>query len=90
MGPASSRVVPPVSRASDVVRKDLLATVAASTAPIVSVIAASGYGKSTLMSQLVDHDPRPSAWLSVGEDADDPVAAGAIPGARDRPGGADR
>ncbi|HET6713673.1 MAG TPA: LuxR C-terminal-related transcriptional regulator [Actinomycetota bacterium] len=55
-------------------RADLVAAVGASTAPIVSVIAASGYGKSTLMAQFVDHDPRPSAWLSLGEDADDPVA----------------
>jgi len=68
-----SRVARPVSRTSDVVRNDLLATLAASSAPIVSVIAPGGYGKSTLIAQFADHDPRRSAWLSVEEDADDPV-----------------
>jgi LuxR family maltose regulon positive regulatory protein len=68
-----SSVARPVSRASDIVRNDLLATLATSPAPIVSVIAPGGYGKSTLIAQFGEHDPRPSAWLSVEEDADDPV-----------------
>ena len=68
-----SRVARPVSRTSDVVRNDLLASLASSPAPIVSVIAPGGYGKSTLVAQFAEHGPRPSAWLSVEEDADDPV-----------------
>ena len=68
-----SRVARPVPRTSDVVRNDLLGTLAASSAPIVSVIAPGGYGKSTLIAQFAEHDPRPSAWLSLEEDADDPV-----------------
>jgi len=68
-----SRIAPPVSRTSDVLRNDLLATLATSSVPIVSVIAPGGYGKSTLVAHFADHDPRRSAWLSVEDDADDPV-----------------
>ncbi|MGZ8601940.1 MAG: LuxR C-terminal-related transcriptional regulator [Actinomycetota bacterium] len=68
-----SRILPPVSRASDVLRDDLVGILIASPVPIASVIAPGGYGKSTLLAQFAERDPRSSAWLSVGEDADDPV-----------------
>ena len=68
-----SRVHAPVPRASDVVRDALVGSLVASPLPIVSVIAPGGYGKSTLMAQFAERDPRPSAWLGVGDDADDPV-----------------
>jgi LuxR family maltose regulon positive regulatory protein len=68
-----SRFSPPIARTSDVSRDDLVSTLVASTVPIVSVIAPAGYGKSTLMAQFIDRDPRPAAWLSIDPGADDPV-----------------
>ena len=62
----------------------------ASPAPIASVIAPGGYGKSTLLAQFAERDPRPSAWLSVEEDADDPVTLARYLAFALEPGDADR
>jgi LuxR family transcriptional regulator, maltose regulon positive regulatory protein len=40
--------------------------------PIVSVVAPSGYGKTTLLSQWAEHDDRSFAWVSVDEADNDP------------------
>ena len=46
----------------------------AADAPVVLVSAGAGYGKTTLLSQWVDADPRATAWVAVTRGHDDPVA----------------
>ncbi len=42
-------------------------------ATVVTVQAGAGYGKTTLLGQVVVADPRPSGWLSLDAADDDPV-----------------
>ena len=44
-----------------------------SGAPVVSVVAPAGYGKTTLLAQWATRDGRPFAWVSIDERDDDPV-----------------
>lgn len=46
---------------------------AAETRPLVLVAAPAGYGKSTLVAQWMDVDPRPSAWVRLQPDDNDPL-----------------
>ena len=47
---------------------------AASRAPVGSLLVVPpGYGKITLLAQVVEQDPRPSVWLSVDEHDNDPA-----------------
>ena len=41
---------------------------------MVQVTAPAGYGKTTLLAQWADRDPRPFAWVSLEHRDDDPVA----------------
>lgn len=41
--------------------------------PINVLVAPAGYGKTTLLRAWVEHDPRPSAWLSLDHRHDDPL-----------------
>src|SRR4029077_9135851 len=45
---------------------------AARGAPVVTVVAPAGYGKTTLLAQWVEREERPCAWVSVDERDDDP------------------
>src|SRR5450432_99533 len=45
----------------------------AADVPVVLISAGAGYGKTTLVSQWVDADARPSAWISVTGHHDDPA-----------------
>ena len=65
IGLVESKLRPTRSRPGDVVRATLLDRLDASVAPIVSVVAPAGYGKSTLLGQWVDRCPLPSTWLSL-------------------------
>jgi LuxR family maltose regulon positive regulatory protein len=56
-----------------VLRADLIARLRTASEPLISVAAPGGYGKTTLVAQWTDVDPRPSAWLSIREDCDDPT-----------------
>ena len=40
--------------------------------PVVAVVAPAGYGKSTLLAQWSESDPRHFAWLSIDERDNDP------------------
>ena len=42
------------------------------TGPLATAVAAPGYGKTTLLAQWVQQDPRPSAWVSLDDDDNDP------------------
>ncbi len=41
-------------------------------APIIAVLAPAGYGKSTVLAQWAESDPRPFAWVSIDERDNDP------------------
>ena len=78
-GPASpwglvgTRLSRPAPLRGSVLRNDLIARLRAASEPLISITAPGGYGKTTLVAQWTDNDPRPSAWLSIREDCNDPT-----------------
>ena len=62
------RARPPVSR---VALLELLE--ASSDASVVTALAPPGYGKTTLLAQWADRDPRPFGWLTIGPHDNDPA-----------------
>jgi LuxR family maltose regulon positive regulatory protein len=60
-----SKVSPPPVRAGMVARQRLLSELAASQHGVVALFAPAGYGKTTLLSQLVDAHDGPVAWLTL-------------------------
>ena len=77
-GPAfellESKLRGPVPRRAAVPRKGLVRRVTSSReAPIVAVFAGPGYGKTTLITQWAEAEPRPFAWVSLDERDNDPV-----------------
>ncbi len=71
--PSNSSAFPPAARA--VVRTALLNRLcAAADGTIATIVAPAGYGKTTLLSQWAERDPRPVLWIELDEDADDAEA----------------
>jgi ATP/maltotriose-dependent transcriptional regulator MalT len=69
-----SKLSPPVPRPGMVPRPNPLGQLtAASSELVLSLVAPPGYGKTTLLAQWVEQDPRPSVWLSVDEHDNDPA-----------------
>jgi LuxR family transcriptional regulator, maltose regulon positive regulatory protein len=69
-----SKLAPPVRRPGLVARPYALGRLtAASGVPVVSLAAPPGYGKTTLLAQWAEQDPRPSVWLSVDDHDNDPA-----------------
>jgi LuxR family maltose regulon positive regulatory protein len=70
-----SKLHPPGARLGIVPRGSLVdRLVAARSVPIIAVVAPAGYGKTTLLAQWADADPRPFAWVALdGRDDDDAV-----------------
>lgn len=65
---------PPPLRAGVVHRAGLVDRLLSSRqARIVTIVAPAGCGKTTLMTQWHSHEPRPTAWLSVDRDDNDPA-----------------
>ena len=54
-------------------RTALVNRLRATPAPVVTVTAPAGYGKTTLVGQWAERDRRPCAWLSIDERDDDPA-----------------
>jgi LuxR family maltose regulon positive regulatory protein len=46
---------------------------AAAPCRIATVVAPAGYGKTTLLAQWAERDPRPFVWVSLDERANDPI-----------------
>ena len=67
-----ARFRPPAFRRGEVPRTALLKRLSGCDAPLVTVTAAAGYGKTTLLAQWAERDPRPAAWLTSGDDDADP------------------
>jgi LuxR family maltose regulon positive regulatory protein len=69
-----SKLTPRLARRELVPRAALLRRLEASgSTPVVAVVAAPGYGKTTLLTQWVERDPRPFAWLSIDAHDNDPA-----------------
>jgi LuxR family transcriptional regulator, maltose regulon positive regulatory protein len=69
----TSKLRRPVARLGTVSRTSLVDRLArADSASIVSVVAPSGYGKTTLLSQWAERDGQAFAWVSVDERDNDP------------------
>ncbi len=74
-GVIETKLIPPSLRPGTVARVDLLDRLAAARAsPVVCVFAPAGYGKTTLLAQMVAREQRPVVWVSVDEGDNDPVA----------------
>jgi LuxR family transcriptional regulator, maltose regulon positive regulatory protein len=63
----------PAARPGTIPRFPLIGRLAASgSSPIVSVVAPSGYGKTTLLAQWAEREDQAFAWVSVDERDNDP------------------
>ncbi len=72
--PNPSRLEPPPLGQHLILRERLLRRLAAAGASrALMVTAPAGYGKTTLLAQWAEDDPRPFAWLHLERDDDDPV-----------------
>jgi LuxR family maltose regulon positive regulatory protein len=63
--PLTSKLHPPRRRRGHVRRSALLDAIRVDDPDLVLVTAPAGYGKSTLLAELVETDERPFAWLTV-------------------------
>src|SRR5215213_5327726 len=69
-----SKLHPPPARPGIVARTGLVDRLLASDAvPVVCVVAPVGYGKTTLLAQWAEREPRPVAWISVDQRDNDPA-----------------
>jgi LuxR family maltose regulon positive regulatory protein len=68
-----ARIAPPVTRTGAVPRTVLVDRLCGIDAPVVAVVAPTGYGKTTLVAQWAEKDPRDVAWLTLDETDNDPV-----------------
>ena len=68
-----AKLAPPVLRGETVARSELIDRLRASQHRVVSVVAPAGFGKSTLLAQWAEQDPRPFAIVSLDERDNDPV-----------------
>src|SRR6516162_5820901 len=69
----ASKLRPPLIRRDTVIRSGLIERLASSSIyPIVSVVAAAVYGKTTLLAQWAERNGQAFAWVSVDEKDNDP------------------
>ena len=68
-----SKFQPPAARAGIVSRTALVDRLAAAQAPVITVIAPPGYGKTTLMAQWAERIGPRVAWVSCDDGDNDPV-----------------
>ena len=74
-GPSTSKSGCPPTRPGTVWRPLLMERLAqADLPPIVSVVAPSGFGKTTLLSQWAERDDRPTRWVALRDADNDPPA----------------
>jgi LuxR family maltose regulon positive regulatory protein len=71
--PLESRLRPPRPSLALVRRDTLLASLAASAAPLTLVSAPAGAGKTSLLLQWFDESELPKAWLTLDDDGNDPI-----------------
>jgi LuxR family transcriptional regulator, maltose regulon positive regulatory protein len=73
-GVIETKLVAPPVRPGTVARGALLERLAGAVASsVVGIFAPAGYGKTTLLAQLIAREQRPVAWVSLDEGDNDPV-----------------
>jgi LuxR family maltose regulon positive regulatory protein len=72
--PLQSRLRPPHPLLELVHRDHLVDQLSSSAAPLVVVAAPGGFGKTVAVSQWLQADPRPYAWLQADDADNDPLA----------------
>jgi LuxR family maltose regulon positive regulatory protein len=73
-GVIETKLVPPPVRPGTVARGALLDRLAgAAASSVVGIFAPAGYGKTTLLAQLIAREQRPVAWVSLDGGDNDPV-----------------
>jgi len=72
--PIEAKLAVPVIRAGMVPRASLVAGLRAAAEPLIVLTAPAGYGKTTLLGQWREEDPRPFAWVSLDPSDGDPIA----------------
>ncbi len=70
----ASKLRPIAARVGIVRRSALLDLIDRSDAPVVTVVAPAGYGKTTVLRQWSEEASGPVAWLSTDDGDNDPVA----------------
>ena len=68
-----SKFQPPAARPGIVTRTALIDRLAAAQAPVITVVAPPGYGKTTLMAQWAERIGPRVAWVSCDDGDNDPV-----------------
>ena len=63
----------PLTRPGSVVKADVIAQLCTENVPFATVVAPAGYGKTTLLAQWAEADPRPFAWVALDGRDDDAV-----------------
>ena len=67
------KLAAPLVRPGTVAKPDVIERLCTSALPFVTVVAPAGYGKTTLLAQWDEADPRPFAWVALDGRDDDPV-----------------
>ncbi len=67
------KLAAPQTRPATIAKADVIARLSSSPAPFATVVAPAGYGKTTLLAQWADADPRPFAWVALDSGDDDAV-----------------
>jgi LuxR family transcriptional regulator, maltose regulon positive regulatory protein len=71
--PIASKLRRPLARPGTIIRSSLVGRMTRDDLrPIVSLVAPSGYGKTTLLSQWAEHGGQVVAWVSIDEHDNDP------------------
>lgn len=59
------KLAAPLTRPGTVGRADVIGRLRSARVPLASIVAPAGYGKTTLLAQWAEADPRPFAWVAL-------------------------
>ena len=68
-----AKLAAPRLRHGTVAKESVIRELCASSVPFTTVVAAAGYGKTTLLARWAETDPRPFAWVALDGRDDDAV-----------------
>jgi LuxR family transcriptional regulator, maltose regulon positive regulatory protein len=68
-----AKLAAPQPRPGTVAKESVIRELCTSSVPFATVVAAAGYGKTTLLARWAETDPRPFAWVALDGRDDDAV-----------------